>query len=116
MSQREDLFIAYNASVDSRIANKTENESIWPADEAGCLKDLAAMVKSQSDLRDDGDGNIYLPFLDGVGQVIPEDMMPVFIRYKGAQLQGYTYDESTTPPRIYGFANMSSATIKITIL
>jgi hypothetical protein len=74
------------------------------------------VVKSQSDLRDDGDGNIYLPFLDGVGQVIPEDMMPVFIRYKGAQLQGYTYDESTTPPRIYGFANMSSATIKITIL
>jgi hypothetical protein len=107
-----------NTTVETKITGDT-----FSADECNNMvsainskqDDLTIITKNESDLIETftGSGVWYLPFLDSLGDSLPADTIPLFIRYNGTQFLG-NYDETTTPPRIYNFPNNSSATIKIT--
>lgn len=61
--------------------------------------------KTQANLIDAGGGNWYLPYLDNSNQTIPSAYVPEYISINGVTLNGWTLNDSTVPPRVYGFAN-----------
>lgn len=64
---------------------------------------------SEANLIDSGGGNYYLPFNFDSGNI------PVFLTINGVST-AFTFDETFTPPRIYGFANNLTQTIVLTVI
>lgn len=126
MSLTDDI-LAFKLRVFTRITAKVQLKSIKKGDVSTSLDELAdllgtyitngILIKSQDDLLDNaGDQNWYLPYLDNDGNTIPEDVEPFFVKVNNVKVDGYTFDETFTPPRIYGFANNDMQEIKVKII
>lgn len=74
------------------------------------------IVRDQDDLIADLNDNYYLDYLDDNGNEFDPDLVPVFLRINGVSNPGIVLDQTFDPPRIYGFANNDTQTIKITIV
>lgn len=73
------------------------------------------LTKSEADLVDAGDGNYYLPFLDNSEVAIPSGRVPVSVTSNGVTFD-FIFDETYSPPRIWGFANNLTQTIIVTVI
>lgn len=83
---------------------------------AGSLK--TTIDKTEADLLETApeSGIWYLPLLDEAGDPLEEEVVPIFITVDDLQFNGYQTDFTVTPPRIYGFLDDSTKTIKITVI
>lgn len=73
------------------------------------------ITKSQSNLVDAGGGNWYLPYLDNNSNILPSGIVPYSVTTNGVSFN-FTYDTTTIPSRIYGFANNLTQTIIVNAL
>lgn len=96
---------------DFDLVNKLYVDSV-----AGSLK--TTIDKTEADLLETAvdSGIWYLPLLDEAGDPLEEEVVPIFITVDDLQFNGYQTDFTVTPPRIYGFLDDSTKTIKITVI
>lgn len=102
--------IPYGATVDPNF----QNPSIVIDVEEPPFAPLI-LVKSQANLVDAGGGNYYLPFTDNSNAPIYNGQVPVSVTVNGVSFT-FTFDETFTPSRIYGFSNNDTQTIVVTVI